>query len=66
MNEIFKLPTKHDMLQNIILVFIRHMFPSLTQQTYNHSHKIQVIVGWEIPNYNSYYLAFGKAPNKML
>ncbi len=39
MNENFKLPTKHDILQFIIQVFVRHPFPSLTQQNSNHAHK---------------------------
>jgi hypothetical protein len=51
LDEIFKLPKKHDMLQHIIYVFAWHPLPLPTQQTWQHSHKIQASVSLEILNY---------------
>ncbi len=52
MNKIFKLPTKHHVLQYIIQVFASHPLPSLTQQINNNAQKIQASTIWEVPNCN--------------
>jgi hypothetical protein len=48
MNELFREPTKHDHLQDVIHMFTLHIHPMATQRTYQQCHKINTRTSREI------------------
>jgi hypothetical protein len=50
MNELFREPTKHDHLQDVIPMFTLHIHPTTTQKTYQHCDKVNTWTSKEISN----------------
>jgi hypothetical protein len=66
MDETFKLPTKHDMLQNIVHVFIGHHFPRRPNELDIIVTNSKQVQAGKFPIVISYCFLFGFWPNRIL